>query len=295
MRNFWPIYLITATVGTVGVYIAAPMARPFVPDVLKRMIPVANSQQSVETANRAVPAPSPAPTSRVAEADELPPALHGIYLARSNEKPVWGITRHLASYYLPNGTRVGQVDGGIFLDFQNMRTSSKGNMVECILQGESIPATSMLVNLADVLLFTGDYRKLSTTQLADLKQYYALSGKIAVRKKELLQESAKKNPFFATYQASYNTLTRHTEQAKELTAQRDKATERDRMRIEDKLREMKVAEVQIRKDYDAIHQKFRAWKDQHASELAKPEDDASIRQWTRQQADLAPRMPGLAY
>ena len=298
MRNFWLIYLITAAAATVGVYVAAPMARPLVPNALKRAPVVADSRQPADAkaADRSTAAPSPvAPMSQVEEVDELPPALHGIYLARSNEKPGWGITRHAISYYLPNGTRVGQVDGGVLFDFQNTRTSSKGNMVECILHGENIPATPMLVNTADVLLFTGDYRKLSPVQLAALNQYYALSGKIAARKKELLQESAQKNPFFATYQASYNTLTRHTEQAKELTAQRDKAMDSERMRIEDKLREMKLAEIQIRKDYDAIHQKFRAWKDQHANELTKPENDASIQQWMQQQTDLLPRVPGLAY
>lgn len=297
MRYFWPIYLITAAVGTAGVYIAAPLARPHIPDALKRIASTDSDQQPSETPPARVTTPQlpPASANQDAALDELPPALHGIYLARSNEKPGWGITRHQASYYLPNGTRVGQVNGGIVFDFQNTRTSSKGNMVECVLHEESIPATPMLVNTADVLLFTGDYRKLSSSQLSDLKLYYTLSSKIAARKKELLQEAAQKNPFFTKYQASYNTLMAQVERAKELTAQRDKALDRDRMRIEEKLHEMKVSEVQLRKEYDEIHQKFRAWKDQHANELAKPDDDPSIKQWAQQQSDLIPRVPGLAY
>ena len=298
MRHFWPIYLTTAIVGTAGVYIAAPLARPYIPDAVKHMVQRASAQQPSEEAEpprMVTRPPAAAMANQDTVSDELPPALHGIYLARSDEKPGWGITRHQASYYLPSGTRVGHVDGGIVFSFQNTRTSSKGNMVECILYEDGIPATPMLVNTADILLFTGDYRQLSRNQLADLKLYYALGGKIATRKRELLQESAQKNPFFTKYQASYQTLMAHVEKAKELTVQRDKAMDKERMRIEDKLSEMKVAEVQLRKDYDAIHQKFRAWKDLHANELTKPEDDPSVKQWAQQQTDLIPRVPGLAY
>ncbi len=39
MRFFWPVYLSVAAAATVGVYVAAPMARPYVPDFLK---PAAN-------------------------------------------------------------------------------------------------------------------------------------------------------------------------------------------------------------------------------------------------------------
>jgi hypothetical protein len=305
MRYFWPIYLVTAAVGTAGVYVAAPLARPFVPDALKRAVSAVLSRQPPETeASGAETLSPPSPLSppsmlpsprQDAEADELPPALHGIYFAQRGEKPGWGVTRHPTAYYTSDGTRAGQVDGGVLLDFQGTRTSSKGGMVECILHGENIPATPLLVSAADIYLFTGDYRKLSSNQLADLKAYYALGGKIALRKKELLQDAARKNPFFESYQTSYNTLMAHVEQAKELTTRRDKAMDLDRMRVEDKLREMKVAEVRLRKEYDEIHQKFRTWKEQHANELAKPENDASVRQWAQQQAELIPRVPGLAY
>jgi hypothetical protein len=87
----------------------------------------------------------------------------------------------------------------------------------------------------------------------------------------------------------------HIEKAKQLSDKRDKATDLEKMRIEDSLRQMKTAEAQLRKTYDAIHLKFRTWKEQHANEIAKPEDDAQIQQWTQQRLALISRVPGLAY
>jgi len=312
MKFFWPIYLTVAAVGTTGVFVAAPLARPYVPEWLKisvstvadagRSVVAARIESADRTAVRAEPAPTdPVPVGQALPAtqetqlEEMPPALHGIYLAQRGEKPGWGVTHQRTVYYTLDGTHAGHVEGGALLDFHGTRTSSKGGMVECILQEENIPATPMLVSVSDVYLFTGHYRKLSPRQRQDLKAYYALCGKIAARKKELLQLAADKNPFFTEYQAAYKRLMAHIETAKELSLKRDKASELEKMRIEDSLRQMKMAEAQLRKTYDAIHLKFRTWKEQHANEIAKPENDAQVQQWTQQRLALIPRVPGLAY
>ncbi|HRR35354.1 MAG TPA: hypothetical protein P5026_14745 [Kiritimatiellia bacterium] len=235
------------------------------------------------------------PVPQEPQLEELPPALNGIYLAQRGERPGWGITHQRTVYYALDGSRAGDVEAGVLLDFLGTRTSSKGGMVECVLKEENIAATPVLVSASDVFLFTGDYKKLSQRQRDDLKAYYVLTGKIAARKKELLQRAADKNPFFAEYQAAYKKLMAHIETARELSLKRDKASELEKMRIEDSLRQMKMAEAQLRKTYDAIHLKFRAWKEQHANELDKPENDAQIQQWTQQRLALIPRVPGLAY
>ena len=321
MRFFWPIYVVSTTVATVGVYFAAPLVRPYVPEFLKlpsktaqiagdgahqpeavlKIVPssvpvTAVTSETLETPDKAgkADAATRADTA-VAVADELPPALNGIYLAQRGEKPGWGITHQRTVYYKLDGGRAGHVDGGVLLDYRGTRTSSKGGMVECVLNENGTPSSPVLVGVGDVFLFTGDRAKLSARQLADLQTYYALSGKIASRKNELLQASAAKNPFFATYQAAYKTLMEQIDRAKVLTAQRDRATELEKMRIEDQLRDMKMKETRLRAEYDALHLKFRTWKQQHAHEIAKPEDDPFVKQWSQQKVDLRPRVPGLAY
>ena len=277
------------------------MSVPPVPNVEQPVV-AARVQSADRTAVHAEPAPTapvPAgqalPATQEVQLEELPPALHGIYLAQRGERPGWGVTHQRTVYYTLDGGHAGHVEGGALLDFHGTRTSSKGGMVECILQEDNVPATPMLVSASDVYLFTGDHRKLSPQQRDNLKAYYALTGKIAARKKELLQQAADRNPFFAEYQAAYKTLMAHIEKAKELSLKRDKASELEKMRIEDSLRQMKMAETQLRKTYDAIHLKVRTWKEQHANEIAKPENDAQVQQWTQQRLALIPRVPGLAF
>jgi len=306
MRYFWPIYLTAFVAGTVIVFMAAPLARPYVPEWMKASTPSATTNvvrpvaaariQGIGRTASADPVAGQAPAAiQETQLDELPPALHGIYLAQRGERPGWGITHQRATYYTPGGSRVGHVEGGVLFDFQGVRTSTKGSMIECILHEDNVPATPMLVSASDAYLFTGDHKKLSQRQRDDLKAYYTLTGKIANRKKELLQQAADKTPFFPEYQAAYKTLMAHVEKAKQLSEKRDKATDLEKMRIEDSLRQMKTTEAQLRKTYDAIHLKFRTWKEQHADEIAKPEDDVQIQQWTQQRLALIPRVPGLAY
>jgi len=315
MRFFWPIYFISAAAGTAIVYFAAPLARPYIPEFLKlpssaqpggeAVPPPALVMKTVTSRAPVVPftpdtatvTPAPEETAAkpAAAAEELPPALHGIYLAQRNEKPGWGITHQRTVYYTLDGVRSGHVEGGVLIEFRSTRTSSKGGMVECLLHENGVSAAPVLVSVNDVYLFTGDFKKLSERQLSALRAYYALSGKIAMRKKELLQVSAEKNPFFAPYQAAYNTLMTHIESAKKVSGQREQATELNKMRIEDQLREMKMTEARLRREYDAAHLKFRTWKDQHANEIAKPDEDPFVKQWAQQKAELIPRVPGLAY
>ncbi len=320
MRFFLPVYVLSATLATAGVYFAAPLLRPYVPDFLKRPSTSAqtagadasrpavvlktvpsgvpdsvNTSDAMHASDKAVKTEASGRADTPAVLEELPPALNGIYLAQRGEKPGWGITHQRTATYTLDGTRVGQVEGGVLLDFRATRTSSKGGMVECLLYEKETPSVPVLLDVNDAFLFTGDRTKLSARQLADLQAYYALRGKIAGRKNELLQASAAKNPFFEAYQTAYKTLMAQIDRAKELTVQRDRASELEKMRIEDQLREMKVAETRLRAEYDAIHLKFRTWKQQHASELAKPEDDSFVKQWSQQMADLRPRLPGLTY
>lgn len=296
MRNFWSIYLLTAAAGTVAVYHWAPMARPYIPESLKTLLSTFTPEPAVQPETPLLsPIPVAPTTTAKEEDDEMPPAMHGIFLARRGQEATWGITRQRASYYKLDGTRVGNVDSGVLFDFQSKRSSSKGDMVVCVLHGDNIPATPFLIGQPDILLFTGDRSKLSASQISDLKAYYSFSGQIAQRRKELLAASAQKNPFFEPYQAKYKTLMAHVEKAKALTAQRDKATDMQRMRISDQLHEMKQSEAKLRREYDEIHQKFKAWKDQHAGDQAKPDDDPFIKQWTGQRNALISRIPGLAY
>lgn len=305
MKFFWPIYFLTAVVGTLGVYVGAPLARPYVEGVFGKREGTLRQAVSQEGAQANVDAPSlpavvepaplrPATPDVIDDGGEFPPAMNGIYMASSGDKPLWGITFQRTSYYGLDGARLGHVPGGVLLDYKSSRVSSIGNMVECVLLENGTPSAPRLVSRKDVYLFTGSYAKLSAKQRADLLAYYALSGKIGDRRNELLQESAAKNPYFSTYNQAYKVYMAHIDAAKELTAKRDKAVGLEKSRLEDTLREMKVAETALRQEYDDIHGKFRLWKNQHAKEITKAENDPDVAKWTQEMSVLRSSIPGLA-
>ena len=309
MKIFWPIYVSSLIVGTVGVYVASPLARPLMAGLLGKRDVTAQSA-SHEAAREfsgprppQTPLPAAAPTehpqppsnaSAATDGDELPPAVQGISLATSSDKPEWGVTQQRATYYKSDGSRLGHVPGGTLIAFKEKRPSSKGLMIACKILAGGSSNDVYLVSTKDVYLFTGSYSLLSPRQLTALKDYYALNGNINQRKNELLQISASKNPFFTAYNAAYTVYMAHIEKAKALTAQRDHATEGDKSRFEDQLREMKIAETRLRAEYDDAHLKFRSWKDQHANEIVKPENDPEVKKWTLEMSALRSVVPGLA-
>ena len=304
MKYFWPLFLSSLIVGTAFVYVAAPYARPYVAGLFAAdpAVPaVADSDArppaQAETDARAASAPAPVPVPTLPPPDpddDTPPAMQGVYPVGRGDRPGWGVTHQRATYYKLDGSRMGSVAGGVLFDCKEIRQSSKGVVVEGLFFQNGATNGPYLVSRKDVHLFTASHAKLSERQLEALRTYYALSGKIGLRKTELLQASAAKNPHFRAYNEAYRVFTAHIEKAKVLAAQRDRATELDRSRLDDQLREMKVAETRIKSEYEALHLKFREWKAQHADELAKPENDPDVKRWTQEMAELRKTIPGLA-
>jgi len=310
MKFFWPVYLSSVVIGTIGMYVVAPYARSYVAGLrgsgpsesapLNAAAPVPTV--AVAAAPVATPAREPlsedrepvATPAQPQEDEDVPPAVSGIYLVSYGDRPGWGITNQRTVYYKPDGTRVGTVPGGVLFDMGATHKSTKGIMVECRFVEYGVTNGLFLVGRKDVLLFTASYTKLTPRQKEALKTYYALNGKIESRKAELLQAAAVKNPHLAEANAAYKAFNTHVEKAQALTLQRDRATDQERARIEDQLRELKVKEVQLKITLDAANRKFREWKLQHGNEIAKPESDPSIKQWTQEMAKFRPRVPGLA-
>jgi hypothetical protein len=304
MKSFWPIYLASVVVGTAAVYVAAPLARPALarwrgveeaapaPEPAAQPAPAAPAVAKAE-ARPARAAPPPQPAQAHAD-DDTPPAMLGVYLASHGDRPGWGVTSQRTTYYKLDGARQGTVPGGILFTIVRAHQSSKGAMLECAFLQNSVTNGPFLVSRKDVNLFTASHTVLSKRQLDALLGFYSLSGKVGVRKNELLQASAAKNPHFAAANAAYQAYLAHIAQAKELASKRETATELDKARLEDQLRELKVAEVKLKATLDAANLKFREWKQQHASEVAKPENDPDIKRWTAEMATLRSVVPGLA-
>lgn len=331
MFSFWKVYVSVAVIGTVAIYYFAPLARPWLAshiktkvfaspfnkqprpalvlktvasrsprlptDVIKpSVLAIESITSNVPVQPIAITVPANIPSKTNGEND-LPPALNGIYLTRSGEMPGWGITHQRATIYTLDGDNKGYVSGGTLIDYRATRTSSKGEMVECLTLGEQGQTTApVLISIKELYLFTASYSKLSARQLSALKSFYALNEKIVLRKNEMLLEAGAKNPHFNSYQIAYKKLMAQIDNAKVLITQRDNAkSSLEKMRFEDTLRTMKMDEGRLRSDYDKAHLAFLTWKQAHAQEMPKPENDPKVRAWAQEMNTLRILVPGLAY
>lgn len=325
MNYFWPIFLSVAISGSAGIYWGTPHIRPYLPAAFiqhanglrERVGQSSNRQDNQENSeeltegdsvltpemiaeleNKAgIKRPAPKTTPRAEEPEEeLIPILHNITLAGKGDKIEWGVIHTPTSLYGANLTKQGVLPSGSLLLYrQTHNSANNGQMVEGLILDENFSTTPVLVRRKDIYLFTGDYSKLSDRQLNSLRDYYDLKGKIFLREQKLAQEAARKNPFFTEYQAQAKKLMRHTEQNKKLVAEREQATMQRRAALEDQLRNAKMREVRLQQEYNKIHEKYLAWKNEHAADTTDFKHDPQIQEWQKQQQAAKRFIPGLAF
>ena len=186
MRKFWIPFIFILVSGTVALYYTAPICSawimPFIPNWMKPQDTTLVS--TTYTTNKVVgtllqketPQNIPQKKKEVLPEDDsfVSPALEGIYYARSNEHPGWGVTFKKTSYYSQKGANLGTIEGGeIFSCLKGKLVSSKGDLIEC--QPRSSTNTPLLIARKDAYFFTGDYNKLATKQVLLLITYYQLT------------------------------------------------------------------------------------------------------------------------
>ena len=221
----------------------------------------------------------------------------GVQLAlRGDVKPGWGVVRQQTNRYTADGRWMGSVAAGSLIDYVGTVSSSKGAMVGCLLcTTNERSSVRSLISQKDLHLFTGSYRSLSDKQVKDLRAYYELAGKIALRRNELLQASAAKNPFFPDYQAAYRVLMTNIDKARGEVILRDHAAGAEKVQAQERLSDVRMEQRRLLLKYDEVEGKFKDWKKEHAAELQSPDDDADIRQMTKLKRTLAPAIPELAF
>ncbi len=307
MKLFPVIYVSAVLLGSAAVWLAAPRARPFMSALLKQKQPDAAAKvDPMLTSNRVVTGPEFIPRTRADDAaadgsgggetpsDDDPPALLGIFRVTGRERPEWGVIKVRANFYDTDGKRLGEVPGGVMIDFMESRKSSKGSMVLCKFLYKGKEHGPYLVRRTDIVLFTGNLTSLSARQRKNLAEYYRIRGLMEERRVEVMQQIAMKNPHYAQYKAAYDRYMEHIETAKELAEQRDQATGLTRSNLDDRLRRMKNEEVVLKNSYDEIHKKYREWKSANASALPDSASDPQIIEYRREMRTLAQRIPGLA-
>ncbi|MFO7936417.1 MAG: hypothetical protein R6V06_02285 [Kiritimatiellia bacterium] len=311
MKKFWVIYISVAVAGSVAVWRVAPSSGPVLKKFhRKNKVAVNEKTEPVFNKSKIIAAgefkpddaiSSGASAAGVHKNDNLsvddPPALLGIFRVTPGhgENPSWGVVRHGTAFYDPKGKRLGEIPGGVILEFIELRKSSKGSMVLCKLRYKGREIGPCLIKQTDVSLFSGSFSDLSEASRNNLQEYYRLKGMMEKRRIALMEQTARKNPHYLKYKSAYERFMDHIEAAGELTGQRDSSTGLKRSRLDDQLRRMKNEEVKLKKEYKQIHDKYKAWKKKHAADLPDIDSDSEIKEYRMRMQQLSRLIPGLAY
>jgi hypothetical protein len=306
MNKFWISFFVILASGTLALYYSAPLCSkhimPFVPHWMKPHAPTLESTTPIthKTVETSLPQE---PTRKIPKKKKevLPedvsfvsPALEGIYYARSNEHPGWGVTYKKTPYYNEKGAHLGTIESGeIFSCLKVKFTSSKGDLLECLPRGST--NAPLLIARKDAYFFTGDYNKLAVKQLLLLTTYYQLSGKIAERRRKILEESADQNPYYQASRTAYLTLVKHIDEAKALQQQLAAATDSKKLALDEQLRALKVKETGLKKTFEEVQNNFVEWKIKNVSQLQNPDTDLTIKSLLADKQKLIDSLPGLAF
>lgn len=227
--------------------------------------------------------------------DFTAPALNGVFVASAREVPTWGVTIKTIPYYKVDGSNQGALPPGTLLLCKSQHSSSRGDMVECMIRRDGRDTGPFLIARKEALFLSGQPEALSQRQLAVLTQYYALVSSIEARKKELIEKDAAINPYVPAARRAYETYVQNLDEAKKIAAARDAAEGMIRSKHEEKLGRLKFEATRLKAELDKAQAKLRDWKAKNPDKVSHPEKDPTILALLQQQKALAPKIPGLAY
>lgn len=329
------LYWSTFFFGTAGVYYAAPLARPYFATASTPSLapqsehaaanttgagPDAHAQPYVAGASETTPESQttsastattesrtttslPPVSATVAAAaaaaddddDFTAPALNGVFVASAREIPTWGITIKTIPYYKVDGSNQGALPPGTLLLCKSQHSSSRGDMVACMVRRDNRDTGPFLVARKEALFLSGQPEALSQRQLAVLTHYYTLVHSIEARKKELIEKDAAANPHVPAARRAYEAYMKNIDEAKRIVAARDAAQGLIRSQHEEKLGRLKFEATRLKAELDKAQEKLREWKAKNPDKVSNPDKDPTILALLQQQKALASKIPGLAY
>ena len=335
MRAFGPVYLITASLGLVLVWYGAPRfrdrVRPDLRDKWARLAAVVKgvdqalldaplAPDDVTAAARAMPegeedaapggsdwdsvsvvvedeAAEPAPAGGSAgEAQNDPlPSSRGIRQADWRDA-AWGVVNDAAPYRaIADGEVLGKAAAGSVFIISQRQRGTDGTM-EFVGNFRSRPATEpVIIAAARLCAFTGSFDDLSRGQRSALSSYYSLRGQAEQIRRDIVRANGEKSPHFAQAVAAKRQWDEMSARVERLSVQLRTDEAADAAAIRDELAELKNKMAVLKGKVVDFSSRHKAWKAEHAAQLADPEADPQYRQLQSRMTALAKTVPGLAF
>ena len=185
-------------------------------------------------------------------ADSIPPPTPG--------SKSWGMTMTGVPYYTLSGENRGKLPGGMIMDIEDTRSTSKGDMSVGRVERDGTMAGPYLIANANLVIFQVSRGTVPPDTIIRLKQYYDLKGKLDQRVSDLKKQTASANPYTAAYGEAIQKYNDFGVREKQLTEKRDAAKGEERMRVMDQLRGMIPESKRLERAVEDAKTKYNKWK-----------------------------------
>ena len=131
-----------------------------------------------------------------------------------------------------------------------------------------------------LILLTGRPESLSEQQLTSLRAFYTLEGRIRKRAQEVFRELNPGNPYKQEYVEANRAFSDLVDEVKGLVKNRDAATGGEKIQLEDRLRELRYKQNDMKRQLLDVQKRYRLWKERNPEAVAvkqfNPEQDNQI-------------------
>lgn len=185
----------------------------------------------------------------------------------------WGFVKNESPYYSPEGKNKGELKAGTLFKYQDVKSSSKNDMLLSMLRDKSGWHGPYLLPCNEVAAYEGDPESVDIKIVADLRNYFLLKGEYDQYREELLVREYKKNPHYAAYRQATDEYEASIEKARVMKEEAEKLTGIRKTKAHEELRKLKYSQTELRVNLQQIGAKYKAWKKEHPVDIARVEDD----------------------
>jgi hypothetical protein len=212
--------------------------------------------------------------------------------AQSATSKTWGITVSVASYYSPAGKNQGTLPGGVIMDIEESRATSRGAMSLGRVERDGAMNGPFLIADVDLVRFGVARAEIPEDSLAILKQFYGLKGRLDQRISELRRQAVGANPYAQAYNEAVQKYNDFGKREAALVAKRNQSEGAERMKYMDTLREMIPEGNRLKRSVEEARSRYEKWNAANPGVATAPNvsNDTQVQDLRRQMAELEPKL-----
>lgn len=192
-------------------------------------------------------------------------------------KSGWGIVKARSPYYAPDGKRLGTLSGGTVFTYNDVKSSSRNDMLVCTVQREMEKDGPYLIDCTDIAGFEGDPATLDPEMVQNLSRYFTVNGRLEERRAMLERDAKAKNPHAELVQQTSQEYQASIKKATEMEREANSLTGSRRSKALDALRSLKYEQAAIKTRADKAAAASKEWEAKNKLDPAVIDADPEIR------------------